>query len=62
MMAVTARTMMARLARSFRTYGSRMREKLNGVYSLRPMSARMGSREYWYEAKKYTPSVKGRMS
>lgn len=44
---VTARTIMARLASSFRTYGSRTREKLKGVYSLKPMSASTGSREYW---------------
>lgn len=43
---VTASTMMARLARSFRTYGSRTREKLKGVYSLNPARARMGSSEY----------------
>lgn len=43
---VTARTIMARLASNLRTYGSRMREKLKGVYSLKPMSAMIGSREY----------------
>lgn len=46
MSAVTARTMSARFASSFRTYGSRTREKLKGVYSLRPISARTGSSEY----------------
>jgi hypothetical protein len=31
---VTVRTIVARRMRSFRTYGSRTREKLKGVYSL----------------------------
>ena len=52
MSSVTASTMMARCVRSFRTYGSRIREKLKGVYSLYPTRARMGSSEYWYEARK----------
>jgi hypothetical protein len=39
-----------------------MREKLKGVYSLYPMSAKIGSREYWYDARKYTPTVNGRIS
>jgi hypothetical protein len=45
------RTMIARRTRSFRTYGSRTREKLNRVYSLKPIRASMGSREYWYAAR-----------
>lgn len=44
--AVTANTIRARFASSLRTYGSRTREKLNGVYSLRPIRASTGSREY----------------
>jgi hypothetical protein len=59
---VTPRTITERLTRSLRTYGSRMREKLNGVYSVKPASASRGSNAYWYEHKKYTPIVKGRMT
>lgn len=47
---VTARTMRALRIRSFLTYGSRTREKLKGVYSLNPIRASTGSREYWYDA------------
>lgn len=43
---VTPRTISARLLRSLRTNGSRIRLKLMNVYSLNPSRARMGSREY----------------
>lgn len=59
---VQARTIRERLTSSFRTYVSRMREKLKGVYSVKPSKAIMGSRAYWYEARKYTATEKGRIS
>jgi hypothetical protein len=43
---VTTKTMMARLFSSLRIYGSLIREKLKNVYSLRPASAKIGSKEY----------------
>lgn len=45
--AVTIRTISARLWRSLRTNGSRILEKDMNVYSLYPARARMGSRAYW---------------
>ena len=43
---VITKTMMARLFSSLRIYGSLIREKLKNVYSLRPASAKIGSKEY----------------
>lgn len=59
---VKNRTISARLFRSLRTYGSRMRDQFMNVYSLRPARASTGSMLYCCDEREYTPIVKGRIS
>src|SRR6266536_2887505 len=52
----------ARLFRSLRTKGSRMRDQFMNVYSLYPAHARRGSSLYTKQRRKYVPSAKGSMT
>jgi hypothetical protein len=47
---------------NLRTKGSLMRLQFIQVYSLNPRYAAMMSSLYWYETRKYAPTVKGNMT
>jgi hypothetical protein len=47
---------------SFLTNGSLTRDQFIQVYSLKPRYAITRSSLYWYDTRKYAPSVNGRMT